>query len=150
MRQESIDPKMLLLTVQQKESFCATPLKPVDRSKLVVRSLTSSEDNSDNNSDRLNYPSCPMVMVTPFMTKSCDEHSILKKGTAVYSSKKYSESSGDQKLSDYDSESLTERPEPREPSASMFNNNCTPLNSSSISDKVLRIVENKQLADLLE
>ena len=91
-----------------------------------------------------------MLVVTPFTTKSCDEHSILKKGTAVYSSKKYSESSSDKRLSDYDSESLNERTEPREPSASMFNNNYAALNTSSISDKVLRVVENKELADLLE
>ena len=32
----------------------------------------------------------------------------------------------------------------------MFNNGLTPLNISSISDKVLRVVQNKDLADLLE
>ena len=136
---------MLLLTVQQKESFCATPLKPYDRSKLVVRSLTSSGNQSETDSDQ---PSCPMVMVTPFTSKSCDEHSILKKASALYS-RKYS-STSEPRISDDDSESIQERHETREPSASMFNNGLTPLNISSISDKVLRVVQNKDLADLLE
>ena len=157
LRQESLDPKMLLLTVQQKESFCATPLKPTDRSKLVVKSLTSSGNNSDDASNGLNYPSCPVVNVAPFTTKSCDDRSdrsnrssrsILKKETAVYS-RKYS-SNSENNLSNDDSRSLCERPESREPSASLFQTNMTPLNASSISDKVLRIVHNKNLAELLE